>query len=446
MKCRIMTAWLLLACLTGTAAAAPRSTHGVRQQKLPNGLTLVLAPDARAGGVDVTVWYRAGTRWETAGKTGVTHMVEQLMFRSAPPGEDDYIRRVRRTGGSVGAESTPDYSSFYETVPPEAMETVFAMEADRMAELRLTPEKVEAVRSLVRQNDERTTQSPIVRGLQQLFADAFEGHPYAWPAIGRKADLGAITLDDCLAWHRERYGPGNAIVTVAGRFREADAIAAAKRTFGRVKARPVPHDDVAPPAAPPARRTVDTYAFAGPSVLLGWPVGGASSADVPAFELLARYLAGDSDAPLNRAVIGRDKPSAYVQCGLESRRDAGLVFALAALQAGADSAAVAGVESAMKEAVARIAREGVNEERLARVQKGAEVARLFSLQRSRDRAQALGRARLLGADADAALAVAPPHPPRAADLQAAAQRLASGRGPVVVWMLPAGAPAEGGAK
>jgi zinc protease len=124
------TVFLALSLMLPAPAAAARAKDELRRQTLPNGLTLILAPDSRAGGVDVSVWYRAGTRWEKAGKTGLTHVVEQLMFRSAPrEGQDDYIQRVRRAGGTVGAESTPDYSSFFQTIPPEALELVFEMEA-----------------------------------------------------------------------------------------------------------------------------------------------------------------------------------------------------------------------------------------------------------------------------------------------------------------------------
>jgi len=441
----VSTALLALALAAVPAAAASRAT-GVREQKLPNGLTLILAPDERAGGVDVTVWYRAGTRWETAGRTGLTHVVEQLMFRSTPPaGQADYITRIRRVGGSVGAESTPDYSSFFQAVPPEALEEVFAMEADRMTGLRITPAAFDEVKRLVRQNRERAGQTPIVRGMQQLYADVFEGHPYAWPAIGREEDLGAVTLEDCLAWHRARYGPGNAIVTVTGRFLPSDAIAAAKRTLGRVPRRDTPRDARVPlPADDAVRRTVGSYIFSGPSVLLGWRVPGASNADAPVLEALARSLSGDASAPLESALMAQGRPTAYVSAGIELRREAGLFFVLAALQPGADSAAVAAVEQTLLDEIAKAAREGVADGRLERAEKEIRVDRLFSLQRPRDRAAALGRAAFVtGKKGDALAADAEAGAVGAAAVRNVASRLLVEHPPVTVWMMPSGAPGEG---
>ena len=442
---RFWTAMLLaLALAAPPAAEAARARDGIREQKLPNGLTLILAPDPRAGGVDVTVWYRTGTRWETAGRTGVTHLVEQLMFRGVSAEGDDHVTRIRRMGGTVGAESTPDYSSFFQTVPPQALEPVFAMEAGRMAALDVTPADFAEVVRLVRQNHARVANTPVARGMQQLNALAFEGHPYAWSAIGREADLDGVTLEDCLDWHRDRYGPGNAVVTVVGRFQTSEALAAAKRTLGRVPRRTTPKGGDALPLEENGsiRRTVGTYAFGGPSVLLGWRVPGAASDATPALELLVRCLTGDASAPLQRALTGQDRPTAFVQCGLQARRDAGLFFAVAALQSGADSAAVAAVERTILDEVAKIAAEGPEEERLERARKSLQVERLFSLERPRDRAEALGHGALVsnrGADALAAGAAGP----AAAAVRDAAARLLAGRTPVTVWMMPAGRAEEG---
>jgi zinc protease len=340
-------------------------------------------------------------------------------------------------------------------VPPEALETVMAMEADRMTGLRITPEAFAEVQRIVRQNRERAGNTPIVRGMQQLYADAFEGHPYAWPAIGREEDLGALTLDDCLAWHRARYGPGNAIVTVTGRFTPEDAIAAARRTLGRVPRRDTPRDPKPSlPGEGAVRRTTGTYVFPGASVLLGWRVPGAPDADATALELLARCLSGGSGAPLERSLLGQGRPTVYVHCGMEARREAGLFFALAALQAGADSAAVATVERTMLDEIAKVAKEGVQAERLQRARKALQVDRLFSLQRPRDRAAALGRGELVTGRGPAALqaAAAPVTADAAAvtadaaAVQAVAARLLASRTPVTVWMMPAGAPDREGTR
>lgn len=440
MNGRWTTALLLaLALVAAPAADAARARDGIREQKLPNGLTLVLVPDPRAGGVDVTVWYRAGTRWEDEGRTGVTHVVEQLMFRGTQAEGGDYVMRVRRLGGTVGAESTPDFSSFFQTVPPQALEQVLEMEAARMAALDVSPAAFAEVMQLVRQSRARSAHTPVVRGLQRLYAEAFEGHPYARPAIGLEADLDALTLEVCTAWHRARYGPGNAVVTIVGRFDPGDALAAAKRTLARVPRRPSPKDAAAPlpKADAPARRARDTYAFQGPSVLLGWRIPGASDAEIPALETLARCLGGDAGAPLESALLGPDRPAAYVQCALESRREAGLFFVLAALQGGADSAAVARAERTILAEVERIANEGPQAERLEQARKSLQVDRLFSLQRPRDRAAALGRGMLVSDRGAAALAADAKAAADAAAVREAAARLAA-RAPVTVWMMPAG--------
>lgn len=437
MTSRVLIATLHLALIAAPADAA--TIGAVETQKLSNGLTLVLAPDPRAGAVDITVWYAAGTSRETTGKTGVTHVIEQLMFRGTAAGGEDYIRRIQRLGGTAGTESTPDYSSFFQTVPPEAVREVFGMEAARMTSLPATQADFTDVLRLVRLGRARAGNTPIVLGMQRLFAGAFEGHPYAWPAVGREEDLDAVTLEDCVAFHRAWYGPANAVVTVTGRFDPADVKAAARATFGRVAKRPPPKPSPGELPAAASRRIQGDYAFAGPSMLIGWRVPGAASDDAPALELLARCLSGYADAPLDRTLLGADRPAAFLRSSVELRRDAGLFYTVTALRAGSDTADVRAVETAVRAEIARVAREGVDRDLLTRARKSMRVARLFGLQRPRDRGQAIGRGRLLADDPSlaqqnaerlAALTVE--------DVRAAAERWLANGTPVTVWMLPAG--------
>jgi zinc protease len=439
----MMSRILLVSCLVALLAAPVHgaSAKPVKPQKLANGLTLVLEPDPRAGGVDVTVWYRAGTMRESAGRTGLTHLIEQLMFRGPAAGED-YLRRIQRLGGSAGTESAPDYTSFFQTVPPEALGDVLQMEADRMQALPATAADFAAVQQLVRQNRARAGNTPIGRGFQHLLVGAFEGHPYAWPAIGREEDLAAITLEDCVAFHRDHYGPGNAIVTVTGRFDPSEAAALVKRTLGRVAKRPPPKPASVRLPAPVARRIDGTYAFAGPSVLIGWRVPAAGADDAVALEILARGLAGYPQAPLDRNLLGESRPSAYVASNVELRHDAGLFFTVAALRAGSDSTALREVERTLRGEIARVAREGLPEHEIARARRSAQVSRLFGMQRSRDRAAAIGKGQMLAGDFAASektlarLAALTP-----ADIRAVAERWLAGGTPVTVWMMP-----EGGAR
>lgn len=398
MKSRIVLCIALM--IAGVGAPHADAAAPVRTQQLRNGLTLVLVPDSRAAGVDVTVWYEAGARWESEGKTGITHVLEQLMFRSSgavPSGE--HLRRLHKEGGTVGTHSTHDYSSFYQTVPPEALELVFELEADRMESLGATEDDLAEVRRLVELGRRQSGTTPVAHGLLELFATAFEGHPYAWPAIGLEEDLASISLEDCRAYHAAHYSPDKAVVTVVGRFDPDEALAAARRTLEETPRRRSPRT-TSPrfPAQTGERRASRTYEYPGPALFVGWRVPGGESPDVASLDVATRLLAARPTSRLNEALIGRNPAAAFVQGGLEVRKEAGLVYAVIVLNPGADSTAMADVEASVLEEVARFVEEPIRDDDLAAAQREIEITTWFGRQRARDHAMAIGTARLIDGD------------------------------------------------
>src|SRR5262245_20850719 len=142
---------LLVVAVTMSSMAPPDAAHGgvvpgtVERYSLDNGLQVVLASDPAAATVDVAVWYDAGTRLEPAGRTGVAHLFEHLMFRgSSRFGIGEHARRITATGGTFGAFTAPDFCSFFDTVPASGLETALELEADRMTGLVIDARRLDA--------------------------------------------------------------------------------------------------------------------------------------------------------------------------------------------------------------------------------------------------------------------------------------------------------------
>lgn len=424
MKFRVVTCMALLVACVGHASSLA-ATVAPRTQTLDNGLKLILAPDSRAAGVDVALWYEAGALWEERGKTGLTHVLEQLMFRG--PEESaagSFLKRIQSEGGVAGTHTTHDFSSFYETVPPEALEGVFQLEADRMTSLVATQQDLENVRTLVDMGRQRATATPVARGLLELFATAFAGHPYGRPAIGLAEDLSSIGIEDCRAYHASHYSPATTVVTVVGRFDPGDVVAAARKTLGAVPRRK------AASGAPPAlaaqtaeRRASGTYEFPAASLLIGWRTPGGDSKDIVALDAATRILAARSDSRLNRALVGVNPDVAFIQGGFEVRRQGGLMYVLVVLSPGADTSAVPQVEAEVLARVQTFLDEPVTDEEVEAVRREMESAMWYGRQRPRDQAMALGSAYFLAGDLKhAGERVKKLERLRAADISAAARR------------------------
>jgi zinc protease len=429
---------LIVMGLAGPAAAqAPGPLGAVREITLRNGLRLILAPDSASTALDVAVWYNAGSTHDREGRTGISHLFEHLMFRgSAHYGPQEHSRLVQAEGGAANANTTSDFTCFYETLPRVGLELAFRLEADRMATLALTQENLDAERRIVSEERRwRTRTNPVGEALQQLQSLAYTSHPYRWPIIGLAPDLDRITLKDCQEYFRSHYAPNNAVVTVVGDFDPQQALALAQKTLERVPRRLRQEPKLAPePVQTAARETWQRADVLAPLCVVGWRTPPDSDPDTPAFEVLAQVLGNGPDSRLNRALVLERLSCLFTQASLDGRRDSGLLFAIAAVKPGADSTAV---KHDLAEEVEKLGREPLGADELDRARRQLELATLFGWQTARNRARSLGTAVMVDDDWRAATrrlerlrALTP------ADVQRAAARVLRPAGRNLVWFAP----------
>lgn len=433
-----------MAAAPAPAPAAPAVTPAadVRLVTLKNGMRLLLAPDTAASAVDVAVWFRAGSVHERAGITGISHLFEHLMFAGSEHyGPQEHNRLIQAEGGTANAYTSPDYACYYQTIPPAALELVLRLEADRISSLRLTAGALESEKRVVLEEKRwRAETLPIGTALEALDRLAWPSHPYRWPVIGLDGDLARISLADCQAFYEDHYAPNSATVTIVGRFDADQALAAAKRWLEPLKRRRTASDAAPPePAQKTARRDLVRTDLPLSVVLAGWRLPARPDPDGPALGLLSRILTGGPASRLQRTLTAEPLRCVSVQGALDSRRDAGLLYAIVATRTSADSAAV---ERALITEVEKLAREPVGEEELDRVRRQEEIGTLLAWQTTRGAAEALGSALLVDGDWHAAaLRLEQVRRLTPADLQRAAARVLVSAGRNVLWAVPAKPPA-----
>ncbi len=431
MKRLIFTSMFLIAGATAVLAAAP----AVETSTLRNGLRVVLAPDSDARAADVALWFDTGSRVEPPGRSGITHVIERLLFRAGDTRAGDYRRRIQAEGGVANTYTTPDFTSLYATVPPAAIDLALQLDAERLAGLHFTAADLEAERSFViRERRVSLGTNPLGRALERLYALAFPGNGYGRPVIGSEDDLTRITLGDAQAYARDRYAPGNAVLTVVGRFDPKSTLAAIRTRFEGLPKRGTPP---APPAPPPpaGRRATDRAALRSPMVLMGWRAPAAADPGNASLELLARVLGSGNQGRLSRD-LSSNPVFSQARAGFDPREDGSLFYALALVRTKSDSVVA---EASLARAVELLASDPVTSDELDRVKKEWELDWLTEQQTVRGQARALGTSLLIDHDAQAArrrqdairnLTVA--------DLQAAASHVLTSQARCVVWMLPAG--------
>jgi zinc protease len=303
---------LFVAGLTATApvaSAAPEA--GVTHFTLANGLDVVVVPDHRAPVVTHMIWYKVGAADETAGKSGLAHFLEHLMFKGTAhnPG-NRFSEEVAAIGGQENAFTSSDYTGFFQRVPREHLKEMMAFEADRITGLVLTDDVVRPELNVVlEEQNMRVANNPNSRLAEQMDAALYLNHPYGRPTIGWRPEIEHLDRNDALAFYRRFYTPNNAIVVIAGDVTAEEVKADAEETYGKI----APRAAIAPrqrPKEPPqeAPRTV-TLADAQveqPSVNRYYLAPSRTTAkpgESEALEVLAHVLGSGSNSRLYRALV-----------------------------------------------------------------------------------------------------------------------------------------------
>lgn len=207
----------------------------VTRHVLDNGLTVLLKEVHTAPVISWWVLYRVGSRNEPTGHTGISHWVEHMMFKGTekyPAGMLD--RAIDRVGGVWNAQTSFDYTAYYETIPANHIDLALRAEADRMANALFEPSEVDAERTVIISERQGSENVPSSWLYEETRAAAFRVHPYHHPIIGDMADLQTMTRDDLYAHYRAYYSPNNAIAVAVGDFDTPRLLARIEEEYGPV--------------------------------------------------------------------------------------------------------------------------------------------------------------------------------------------------------------------
>jgi zinc protease len=425
---------VLLLALAATVSAAPGLD--ATRVTLGNGLRVVLAPDSLAGTLDVSLGYRCGSRNETQAQAGLALLAARLTFRN---GASDPVRPLEAVGGTGALAVTPDYTCLSATVPAEGLAAALDFLTARLPGAPVSVAQLAAERADILVERARPERSEVARAMARLWAAAWPGHPYARTgAIPAASD--ALTPADVEAWKKARYVPANAVLTLTGGFDRDQALAAIRTRFGGLAKGAPPSVAATAPAKPATRATERIAGPGGAGVRLcfvGWRGPGAGDPDAPALEMLASCLGAGAESRLPAALVRDWNLAVTAQAGVAVQRDGSLLWTLAVVQPGADSAAV---ERTLLDAAKSVAQKAPEAFEVERARRQLEAAVWFGLQTARQRGQALSEAELLAGDAAVAarrLEVLEQVTP--ADLKRVAARVMTDAGRATVWMLPASA-------
>jgi zinc protease len=358
--------------------------------RLGNGLRLLVLVDKSAPVLSYFTWFRVGSRHEKAGKTGLAHLFEHLMFNETEGlAANEFDRKLEENGAESNAATWLDWTYYYESLPKDRFQLAVKLESERMARLVLREPQVASEKEVVA-NERRMRVDDDIEGTANeiLYKTAFTRHPYHWPTIGWMADIENFTPEDCVAFYRTYYAPNNATIVVVGDVAEKDVLKRIRDSYGVIPASEIPEEDTVPePPQTSVREVTLTKPTPSEKLLVGYRGPALGDADHPACVVLNEILFGGRASRLYRDLVTTREACTEVRGWVSTFRDPGLYELYFTARPGIASADILAALDAQLE---RAKSELVATEELDRAKSRLELGLLQSLETTSGKAEQIG--------------------------------------------------------
>ncbi len=373
----ILTFFLLIPFILAEGSQGA-TTERVQEKVLANGLKVILLENHKAPEITFQVWYRVGSRNETWGKTGLSHMLEHMMFKGTQKNKGgEFIRAIEEIGGNENAFTSNDFTAYFENVNADKVQAPIDLEADRMQNLLLKEEDFRTERMVILEERRmRTEDSPQSYLAEQVEATAFQTSPYHWPTIGWREDIERVTLEDLTSHYKTHYNPANAFLVIVGDFHKEDLLPRLEKAFGSVPRGEMPEQQkgIDPPQTGERRVTITREAEL-PYILIGYHVPNLHHPDGYVLEVIAAVFSGGRSSRFYQNLV-REK-----QLALSAEADNALLskdphlFTLSAQPFPGKEAGE--VEKALDQEIERLQKEWVRPTELEKAKNQLEAAFIY---------------------------------------------------------------------
>lgn len=368
--------------LAGALCALLGACAHVHETTLDNGLKVIVKPDRRSPVVVSQIWYKVGSGDEPSGLTGISHVLEHMMFKGSERlGPGEFSRIIAEHGGRENAFTSKDYTAYFQQLEKSRLPVSFELEAERMRKLSLLDEEFQKeVKVVMEERRLRTDDRPEGLLYEQFMVTAYQAHPYRNPIIGWMDDLKKLRVEDLGNWYRRWYAPNNATLVVVGDVEPRAVFDLANKYFGAIpRAEVAPSTVAAEPPQRDARRTRVAAPAEVPSVLLGFHVPRFQTGrewEPYALEVLAGVLDGGNSARFARELVREQQIANNANADYSPvARHPGMFLISAAPTRGHDSEEL---ERALLAQIERLRREPVSDAELDRVKAQVVSSNVFS--------------------------------------------------------------------
>ena len=377
------------------AIGAHAQTQNVRvdfkDTTLKNGLRVITIEDHSAPVIAISISYHVGSRDERKGRTGFAHLFEHMMFKGSENiGTGEHFLLVFNNGGTMNGTTNPDRTIYFEALPANQLDLALFLEADRMRSLEITKENLDNQRNAVQEERRLGVDNQPYGRTQELQQEMiYDNFAYKHSTIGSMEDLTAASVEDVAAFFKMYYAPNNAVLTLVGDFKTAEALAKIKANFENIPRQPNPPSvDMTEPAQKEERRANLEDALARATRIdIAFKAAAGNTADFYALQVLAAALQGGQSSRLYQKLLKEKEMVTGVGGFMDERKGLGEFYTNATLRPGIKSE---DVESLIYAEIERLKKEPIADWELQKAKNSTRRNFINGLQSSLSRAVNLG--------------------------------------------------------
>ena len=280
--------------------------EGISEYRLENGARVLLFPDQSKEVVTVNMTVFVGSRHEGYGEAGMAHLLEHMLFKGTPE-RPEIPKLLQELGARFNGTTSVDRTNYYETVPAsdENLRAALELEADRLTNSFIKGEDLASEMTVVRNEFERSENSPFRVLLQRMSSAAYDWHNYGRTTIGNRSDIERVPVVSLRRFYRKYYRPDNVLLIVAGRFDPARTLGMISETFGRLESPDTPIDPTytTEPAKDGERTVVLRRVGEVQLVGAGYHIPAGSHPDFAAVRALSIILGDEPSGRLYRQLV-----------------------------------------------------------------------------------------------------------------------------------------------
>ncbi|MSP53492.1 MAG: insulinase family protein [Gammaproteobacteria bacterium] len=378
-----MLRYLILISLLVLSGSTHAASSNIHEYTLKNGLKLIVKEDHRAPVAIFQIWYRIGGSYEPNGITGISHVVEHMMFQGTTKyPNNNFSELIAANGGILNAFTNDDFTAYYEELAANKIPLSFELEADRMHHATLSDAAFKKeIQVVMEERRMRFDDQPMSLAYERLRAAAFLSNPYHHMTIGWMGDLQNMTANDVRHWYQQWYTPNNAAIVIVGDVQPVAMYQLAQKYFASIPARILPAQKPVVNQTPLGTREVTVELPANVPVLyLAYNVPVLNTAhqvwEPYALQVLAEILGGSNSSRLMRDLVRGQQLAVSASTNYDPMARLDTIFVISGIPAQGHT--VAELQTAINQEIKTLQQQSVSNAELSRIKAQLIAGKIYA--------------------------------------------------------------------